>query len=404
MIIFAGFILFNTPISANQTPDLSIKSGIAVDAKSGQILYSKNDKEKVSVASMSKLLSIYILLDQIHANQIHWDDQVSINQEIENICTSYDSVNLNLKSGQKYTVRQLYEGALINSSNAAILALGNKIAGSNSNFVKLMKQKSQELQIKDAKLYNSCGLSNDLLGSMKLKNVDGEADNQLSAFDMANLAQKLIKKYPEVLNTSKKYQYTFKHHGTKINTTNSDQLLKGGTNYDPSLHVDGLKTGTSDGGEDFTGTGIIQNRRIITVVIGAGTDQIYIQTKQLMNWIKGKYTLTNLNNQTFKNQTVTVKNAKKQQVKVNLDQHNYQYWQLKADKVTNQFKNKMVINKNLKAPIEKDQKIGHLNVNLLQSKLNFIPGYNNQLNLYTGEAVKKANLFVRFWRSITSIF
>ncbi|MCF6515203.1 D-alanyl-D-alanine carboxypeptidase [Lactobacillus sp. S2-2] len=401
--IFAGFILFNLQVSASEKPNLDIKAGISVDAKSGQILYSKNENKKVSVASMSKLLSIYILLDQIHSNKLKWNDKVSINQDIENICTNYDSVNLNLKSGEKYTVKQLYEAALINSSNSAILALGNKIAGSNANFVNLMKKKSEQLKIKNAELYNSCGLSNDLLGSMKLKNVSGNATNKLSAIDMVNLTQKLVSQYPEIIKTSKKYHYTFKHKGMMIQTTNSNQLLKGGVNYDPALHVDGLKTGTSDNEEDFTGTGTFKHRRIITVIIGAKTDQRYIQTKKLMKWVDHNYQIIKLNNQNIKNQTVKVNNGKKQDLKVSLNQ-NYEYWQLKSEKLNNAFHNKLMFNNNLEAPIKKDQKVGQLNVNLTSNNLKFVPGYNNKLNLYATESVEKANFLVRCWRSVASIF
>lgn len=256
-----------------------IKAAIVVDANEGQILYQKNSEQKYPVASMTKLLTALVLLDQIKAKKISWDTKVVPTSTQVKLSHESGLTNVPLEENHQYTIYQLYQALLVGSANASAMVIAKAVAGNQEDFIKLMKQKSEKLGIYDEEIHNANGLPNGMLENERDKNADKDAENKFSARDMAIIAKALIKQHPEVLKTTSLKSLNFNDQGKKTMVNNTDTLLQ---NQD--LKVDGLKTGTSDAaGKCFVGTANKDGHRIITVVIGAQTDASrFAITQQLM--------------------------------------------------------------------------------------------------------------------------
>lgn len=272
LVMILGTLIINlvTTTSSIQADEINqdIKAAIVVDANEGQILYQKNSEQKYPVASMTKLLTALVLLDQIKEEKIGWNTKVIPTQTEVELSHEEGLTNVPLEKDHQYTVKQLYQSLLVGSANASAMALAKVVAGNQENFVKLMKQKASQLGIQGEKIYNTNGLPNGMLNEERDKNVGKDAENEFSARDMAKIAQALIKEYPEVLQTTSLKSLEFDDQGEKTVVNNTNTLLK-----NQNLKVDGLKTGTSDAaGKCFVGTANKDGHRIITVVIGAKND------------------------------------------------------------------------------------------------------------------------------------
>lgn len=266
-IIVINLVMTTSSIQADEI-NQDIKAAIVVDANEGQILYQKNSEQKYPVASMTKLLTALVLLDQIKEEKIGWNTKVIPTQTEVELSHEEGLTNVPLEKDHQYTVKQLYQSLLVGSANASAMALAKVVAGNQENFVKLMKQKASQLGIQGEKIYNTNGLPNGMLNEERDKNAGKDAENEFSARDMAKIAQALVKGYPEVLQTTSLKSLEFDDQGEKTVVNNTNTLLK-----NQNLKVDGLKTGTSDAaGKCFVGTANKDGHRIITVVIGAKND------------------------------------------------------------------------------------------------------------------------------------
>lgn len=124
-------------VNADNTKNynLDAKAGIAIDINSGKILYEKNSKQKLPVASVTKILSMYIVLEEINSGKLKWEDEVVISKNAYDLTLNENASNIYLDEGGKYTVRDLFDAAMIQSANSATIALAEKISGSEQKFV-----------------------------------------------------------------------------------------------------------------------------------------------------------------------------------------------------------------------------------------------------------------------------
>ena len=159
------------------------------DFETGVILEAYNIDEVRGMASTSKLVSVYVALDAIKSGRISYDDEVVMDKESSSILGStYES-----KEGEKYTVRQLIEAALVVSGNDAVTALGKHVGGTEEHFVEMMNDKCKALGLTNAHMVNPHGLT--------IYTPEGEVEgyNQMTAREMFVLARSLITDYPEIL-------------------------------------------------------------------------------------------------------------------------------------------------------------------------------------------------------------
>ncbi|MDK7887067.1 hypothetical protein SD940_07305 [Lactobacillus gasseri] len=168
---------------------------------------------------------------------------------------------------------------MIKSANNAARMLAIAVSGNETNFLNQMRQQANKWKLHNVKFVTVDGLPE------KKKNFLGMTttiENKMSANDMAIIARKLVTDYPEVLNTTKVAKTYFRN----TLMTNSNKMLNGLSDYDPNYPVDGLKTGTTDGaGSCFTCTVDKNNKRVITVILGAQNDnERFSETKKLLNY------------------------------------------------------------------------------------------------------------------------
>ncbi|MBA4541948.1 D-alanyl-D-alanine carboxypeptidase [Thermoactinomyces daqus] len=263
--------------AAGMKPDVQAKSYILIDFQSGEILDEKNAEVPYPPASMTKMMTVFVVLDQIKSGKIHWDDLVTISPRVAAI----NEAQINLTPGEKITVRELFIAALVESANDAAVALAEYVGGTEENFVAMMNQKAKELGMNHTHFNCASGLDFRLYPDPP--KVSGP--NVMSAHDTAILATKLIQTYPEILKTTSIPYYTF-FIGTKkqLKVTNWDLMLPGLKYSYPG--VDGLKTGhTNTAGYCFTGTAQRGDLRLISVVMGTRSDDHrFLETKKLFDY------------------------------------------------------------------------------------------------------------------------
>ncbi|WP_147536224.1 D-alanyl-D-alanine carboxypeptidase family protein [Bacillus marasmi] len=391
---------------------INAEAAILLDAKTGKILYQKNPDAVLGVASMSKMMTEYLVLEAIHNKKITWDQKVMINEYVHNLSAAPGLSNVGLTQGEEYTVKELYEAMAIFSGNAATVALAETVAGTEKNFVALMNKKAGELGLKDFNFVNSSGLNNEsLLGNIPAGGPTDE--NVMSARATAKLAYRLINDYPEVIQTAKTPKLNFEKDGKEY--PNFNWMLPGLIfEYNG---VDGLKTGSTDfAGYCFTATAERNDQRFISVVMKASSkDTRFTETRKILDYafnnfgeekvlpkhyqVKGQKTLP-----VIKGKGDSVKIHTKNAINIvmkNGDKDNY-----KAVLVLD--KKKLTKNGELTAPVKKGDKVGYVT---LESKngedLGFITGDASKgikVDVIAAENVEKANGFVLMMRGIGGFF
>ena len=276
--------------------DVAAKHAIAVEATSGKILYEKDATQPVEIASISKLLTVYLVYEALEQGKITLSTPVEISDYPYQLTTNSEASNVPMEA-RNYTVEELLEATLVSSANSAAIALSEKIAGSEKDFVDMMKAKLLEWGIQDATLVNTTGLNNETLGNNIYPGSKKDDENKMSAYDVAVVARNLILKYPQVLEITKKPSSTFA--GITIHATN--YMLDGMPAYRGG--VDFLKTGTTDkAGASFVGTTVEKGMRIITVVLNADNQDSnpyarFTATSALLDYISSNFALQTIVNQ-----------------------------------------------------------------------------------------------------------
>ncbi|HEW0223714.1 TPA: D-alanyl-D-alanine carboxypeptidase [Streptococcus pneumoniae] len=269
---------------------IAAKHAIAVEANTGKILYEKDATQPVEIASITKLITVYLVYEALENGSITLSTPVDISDYPYQLTTNSEASNIPMEA-RNYTVEELLEATLVSSANSAAIALAEKIAGSEKDFVDMMRAKLLEWGIQDATVVNTTGLNNETLGDNIYPGSKKDEENKLSAYDVAIVARNLIKKYPQVLEITKKPSSTFA--GMTITSTN--YMLEGMPAYRGGF--DGLKTGTTDkAGESFVGTTVEKGMRVITVVLNADHQDNnpyarFTATSSLMDYISSTFTL-----------------------------------------------------------------------------------------------------------------
>ena len=267
-----------------RAPKLKLaKSIVAMDAKTGQIVYQRNPNQPRKVASVAKLMTLYLVEQKVARVPNGWNRVVSATNQPRLRKMSYDKKlgGFKFKKGHRYTVKDLFQAALIQSSNNSAIALGEWVAGSNRNFVKLMNAQARAWHL-NAHFVSASGLENDDLKPYGLKIAgNATAGNLISAKSVAIIAQHLITQHAGILKTSRRDSAEVA--GQHLNNLNN--LLPGKGFAKPGIRVDGLKTGfTPDAGYCYVGTEQPRHKdRLITVVLHDADE--FTDTRSLMKFI-----------------------------------------------------------------------------------------------------------------------
>ncbi|MFD1738829.1 serine hydrolase [Bacillus salitolerans] len=410
------FVPNSSASAANDILDIQAHSAILVDGNSGMILYEKESETALPTASMTKMMTEYLVLEAIQEGKITWEQETGISEYVYKISQNRNLSNVPLRSDGKYNVRELYEAMAIYSANGATIALSEVVAGSETNFVKMMNDKAAELGLETYKFVNTTGLNNkDLLG-MHPEGTGAEEENLMSAKATAKLAYHLINDYPEVLETASIPKKIFRE-GTSdaINMSNWNWML-------PSLiygyeGVDGLKTGSTDlAGYCFTGTAEKNGIRLISVVMKAGSyEDRFGETRKLFDYGFSNFSVEEIVPAGYQDPNLTVlpvDKGKENEVEVKstnpisiLIKRGEK--ELYEPTVTI---DESLLNKDgaLTAPVEKELKVGTLSVAYKgEGQLKFLTSKGEELlatDVITTANVEKSNWFILFFKAIGGFF
>lgn len=419
-VLFFNLIPVIHTAEAEDILNINASAAILVDAETGKVLYAKNPDEVLGIASMTKMMTEYLLLEAIDEGRVKWDQDYLVSDYAYQISQDRALSNVPLRADGTYSIKELYEAMTIYSANGATIGIAETIAGSEANFVKMMNEKAEELGLKDYKFVNSTGLNNRDLKGMHVAGHE-EEENVMSARATAKLAYHLLKDFPDVLKTTSIPKKVFRE-GTDdaINMENWNWMLPGLVfQYEG---VDGLKTGTTDfAGYCFTGTAERNGNRYITVVMNAqgegGAEGSYKsrfdETKKMFNYAFSNFSkeeVVKKNAQVKGYETLPVVKGKEKEVKVvakaplNLVMKNGE---------KDQYKTKVVIDKKLlnedgelTAPIKKGDKVGYVTIEAKDGEsIEFLDEKSAaKVDLVVAENVEKANWFVLAMRGIGGFF
>lgn len=262
------------------------KEAYVMDAKTGQVLYQKNGNHKRPIASLSKLMTLYLTKKAIDNHQITWDQKVPVDSELRKMSKSYEVGGFRIKRSKQYTVRDLYKAALIASSNPSAIALGKLVGGgNNTEFIKMMNQQAHAWGL-DATFVSSSGLDNTDLGKYhyRVPHTSSKAQNMVSAKAISTVAAKVLAEFPSITKWSKQPSMKV---GDQV-LVNSNRLLPGSVFYHKSNHVDGLKTGfTVNAGLCITVTYWHGGRHLIATIIDSNI--LYTSMNKLIQTVDQKY-------------------------------------------------------------------------------------------------------------------
>lgn len=391
---------------AAKTLKTSASSAIIVDVNTGKILYDKDADEPLPPASMTKMMTEYIVLEKIDQGELSWDDQVEISDYAYKISGNVNFSGVGLYQNKTYSVKELYEAMAINSDNATTIALAEKIAGSETEFVKMMNDKAEELELPDYKFVNSTGLDNESLGDDRPKGTKAKDSNLMSARTSALLGYHLVTDYPEVLEFSSIPKTDF--DGQEI--INWNWMLDHKAEFLKQFHykgIDGLKTGNTDlAGYTFTGTAERDGRRLIAVVMKTDSEaERFNETAKLFDYGFDEFEEVELfpSDYEFPNNELSVVKGKEDSVKLKTTEPiKTMIKKGTEDDYSLQFtadKDALDEDGNLVAPVKDSKKVGIVNLKV-DGDTDFGYILDKDKN-YTSEVVTMNEVEKKSWFSLT---
>lgn len=243
-------------------PALAAKGYVLMDAKSGEVIVEGNSRKQLAPASLTKLMTAYVVGKEMLSNRLNWQDKVVVSNQAWSVNFS-DSSKMFIKPGDEISVRDLLRGVIVQSGNDASVALAEHIAGSEAAFVSLMNGYASQIGMQDTQFVNAHGLDREGI--------------RTSPLDMAILMQKIIDQLPEVYALYSERLFTW----NEITQYNRNKLL-----WDKSINVDGGKTGyTEKAGYSLVSSATEGSMRLIAVVMGANSKRARIeQSKNLLSY------------------------------------------------------------------------------------------------------------------------
>ena len=372
VLCFLFIMFFSISIVKGEENTLTpnAKSAILLEASTGKILYEFNSHEKRNPASMTKIMSMLLIMEAIEDKVITMDQVVTVSKN----ASSMGGSQILLEEGEQMKVEDLLKGVAIASGNDAVVALAETVAGSEENFVKMMNDKLKELGLSDTNFKNCHGLD--------------EEGHYSSAYDMAHMALELVK-HEKILEFSSIYDtYLRENTDRKIWLVNTNKLVKFKSG------VDGLKTGyTKEAGYCLTATMKKDNMRVIATVMGE--ENPTTRNSEISSLLDYAYAQVGIKKVVPKNKVVkkiTMEKAKDKIEIVPINDVNYLY--KKTDKKQNPtYKIKL---NDIKLPIKKGNVIGKLELYLNGNKINTI-------DLTVKNDVEKSNLLELYLKNLKSM-
>lgn len=374
ILLLCSFCLFPFSVRAEENLIGGAKSGLLMEISTGEILFDKNMDERVSVASMTKMMSQILILEAIEDGTIHWEDEVQVSSN----AAGFGGSQIWLQPNEIMSVRDLMKGVSMASANDATVALAEEIAGSEEEFVKMMNAKAQELGLKNTNFVNSTGL---------------DVENHYSsAYDLALIARHLLLEHPTILEFSSVYEdYLRTDTPNKFWLVNTNKLVRF---YEGA---DGLKTGHTDAAKYCMAvTAKRGDMRLLAVVLGEETAAIRNEeTSALLDYGFNQYKINLLKSKEEVLDEVPLDKATPG--KISIVPKNDISVLLKKNETGQEYQYELQLNE-LKLPIQKGDTVGKL---LVKQNGEVI----REEEVTTKEDVHKISflsLWGGFWKSLVS--
>ncbi|SHF46002.1 D-alanyl-D-alanine carboxypeptidase (penicillin-binding protein 5/6) [Modicisalibacter ilicicola DSM 19980] len=345
-------------------PALSATSWLLMDANSGEVLVENDADKPLPPASLTKMMTAYIVEREIDEDRVSPDDQVSVS---ENAWRTGGS-RMFIKEGTQVSIDDLLKGVVIQSGNDASVALAEYIAGSESAFADLMNQQARRLGMENSHFVNATGLPHE--------------NHYASAKDLAILAKHIIKDYPDHYDTYSQKYFTY----NDIRQPNRNRLLW----RDPS--VDGLKTGhTEAAGYCLVASAKKDETRLIAVVMGTGSDEARAQeTQKLLSYGFRFFETFKLYDAGAVLNEPRIWGGAKDTLRLGVSEDVYLTApQGKREEMTA----RLDIQETIKAPIDAGQRVGTLKVLLQDDVVKEQP-------LIALESIEEGGIFKRIWDTV----
>lgn len=245
------------------------EAAILMEAQTGTVICEKNQDERVSPASITKIMTLLLIYDALHDGRLQLSDKVTTSAHAKSMGGS----QVFLEEGEVQTVETMIKCIVIASGNDASAAMAEHISGSEDAFVAAMNQKAGELEMTGTHFVDCCGLTD-------------SDDHYTTAKDVALMARALITNYPEISEYATIWMENITHEtkrgSSEFGLSNTNKLLKMANNFE----VTGLKTGsTAKAGYCFCGTAVKDGLNLIAVVMDAPDYKIrFSEVQQLLNY------------------------------------------------------------------------------------------------------------------------
>lgn len=366
LIIVCLFIFKNNFIAKEVDLAKNAQSAILVETSTGEILYEKNIHEKRSPASMTKIMTLLLTMEAIEKEVITYDTIVTVSKRASDM----GGTQIFLEYGSNVDVLTLIKGISIASANDAAVALAEKIGGSLENFVNMMNEKAKELGCTNTNFKNPHGLD--------------EEEHYTTAYDLSLISRELIK-HKDILKFTSTYEDYINVSGENHWLVNTNKLVRF---YEG---IDGLKTGyTNNAMYCLTATMKRNDMRLISIVMKEDTKENRNQdTINMMEYGFSKYGITTILNNDEKIGSINIDNSKNKIVDYYLEE-DVNIITTKGNKNIDYKIDKEIFE--VKAPLEKNTKIGKLVLTYNNNKYNY--------DLVVKDKIKKAS----FIDSLSYIF
>ena len=349
----------NTEISDDNFLNLDCGSAILIEQNSGQVLYSHNIHEKLHPASVTKIMSILLIMESLDSGKISLTDEVPCSEN----AASMGGSQIWLDPRETLTVDEMLKAICVNSANDCVVAMAEYIAGSEEGFVQMMNDKAQELGMTDTTFKNCHGLD--------------EEGHLTSSYDIALMSRELLKNHPDVTKYTTIWMDSLRDGKSQLSNTN--KLIR---NYKGAT---GLKTGsTSLALYNLSASATRDDLSLIAVVMKAPSSKIRFENAtKLLDYGFNTFSYKEFGKKGDVIKTINVNKGIKDNVEAVLEEDCGTLLKKGDDKNVEQTLN---LEDTISAPIKKGQKLGEISFTLNGELL-------SSVNIIANEDVEKNNLF-----------